>query len=66
MLDQQQLEVISSQAQLAAQLQSWEASLQGNEAEGPEQGKLVERRRWKKPSKYGLKLTLVVEFFCVT
>ena len=48
MLDQQQLEVISSQAQLAAQLQSWKASLQGNEAEGPEQGKLVERRRWKK------------------
>ena len=39
MLDAQQLEVISSRAHLAAELQSLEASLRGNKAEGPERGK---------------------------
>ena len=47
-LDKQQLEMISSQAHLAALLQSLEASLKGNEAEGPVGGKRVARRRGKK------------------
>ena len=46
-LDKQQLVVISTQAHLAAQLQSLEASLHGNEAEGLVGGKRVTRRRLK-------------------
>ena len=63
MLDTQQLVVISSRAHLAAWLQSLEASLWGNEAEGPVEGKAGIKEEIEK-SKPGFSLILEKPLCC--